>query len=122
MNANETVEARYSAIRSTGNLARVHAMKVGGRVEQHGDEWLILVPTPDEPVDPDTMFLDRAAVHITEAFPPKVLYRSPAQTVQVLALLSMWEDLTGLVGEDAIAYARRLVATPGEVTAHIPAF
>ena len=42
-----------------------------------------------------------------------------AESTQI-AVLGLWEQLTGLYGDEALTYARDLAARPGTVYAHIP--
>ena len=98
-------------------LAYAHALEAMNthNAEDHRDD-------DADPLDPETMFLSRAAVHVVEASARLWQADHTADDVRRLrTLLALWQDLTGLVDADALEYAKRLVES-GEVTAHVAPF
>lgn len=89
------------------------------RVCGHGQQVTeVYVDAPEAPVDPDTLFLTRAAKDFLQV----VRYSDSAPALTVA--MNLWTSLTGLATGDAIAYAERL-AEAGEaleVTAHVRPF
>lgn len=86
----------------------------------HGQR-VIEVYTDDhqEPVDPDTVYLTRAARTVLAAWARR---NDADDEAYGRGALAVWEDLTGLTYDDALAYAKRLVEHDGEVTAHVAPF
>lgn len=90
--------------------------------------------TATGPVDPDTLFLTRAAKAVLSrweaadqaardaAAEPDMAWGANAASTRALVALSVWEDLTGLTPEDALEYAHRLATQDQEVTAHVRPF
>lgn len=84
----------------------------------HGQR-VIEVYTEDhqEPVDPDTLFLTRAARLVVDAERTR-----KTDLLRYLRTVELWETLTALDRNDALAYAHRLATQGQEVTAHVAPF
>jgi hypothetical protein len=85
---------------------------------------------PQGPVDPDTIYLTRAARNVTSLVDAWDHVQNEGAKADVRdrvwasrqAVLTMWEDLTGLVDQEAIEYAYRLTEQAQEVSAHVRPF
>lgn len=83
-----------------------------------------------DPIDPDTIYLTRAAKSVTSLVDAWDHIQNEGAKADIRdrvrasrqAVLILWEDLTGLVDDEAIEYAYRLAEQAQEVSAHVRPF